>query len=113
MHELGIVYQIMKTVDSVMQEQGLTELDSVTLEIGEMRDIIPKFIEEAWQAVKQTTLYPDAEIKLEIVPARARCKKCGTLHDIKAIGFKCPICKSEELEIFSGREFEIKQITAK
>lgn len=113
MHELGIVYQVVKTVDEVMKEQGLTELESITLEIGEMRDIVPKFIEEAWQAVRQTTPYPDAEMVLEIIPARAKCKHCSAVHNIKDIDFECPQCHSPELEIFSGREFDIKQIVAK
>lgn len=113
MHELGIVYQVIKTVEEVMAEQGLKELDSITLEIGEMRDIVPKFIEEAWQAVRQTTPYPDAELEIDIIPARARCKNCGAVRNVKQIDFECPLCKSDKLEIFSGREFNIKQITAK
>ncbi len=113
MHELGIVYQVIKTVDEVMKEQGLTELESITLEIGEMRDIVPKFIEKAWQAVRQTTPYPDSEMVLDIIPARARCKNCGAVHNVKDIDLECPLCKSLDLEIFSGREFDIKQITAK
>lgn len=113
MHELGIVYQIIRAVDEIKQEQSLSEIEAITLEIGEMSDVVPRFIKEAWQAVCHTTAYPDAEIRFEIIPARARCRQCGYEDLVKNIGFDCPKCKSADFEIVSGREFIIKEITAK
>ena len=31
MHELGLVYQVVKAVDEVKAEQNLTEIDAITL----------------------------------------------------------------------------------
>ncbi|MFR5876670.1 MAG: hydrogenase maturation nickel metallochaperone HypA [Eubacterium sp.] len=113
MHELGIVYQIVRTVDEIKREQFLSEIESITLEIGEMSDVVPKFISEAWQAVRETTDYPNAEMKIDIISAKARCKQCGYEELIRKIDFECPKCKSSEFEIISGREFIIKEIIAK
>lgn len=113
MHELGIVYQVVKTIDQVKKEQGLTDIESITLEIGEMSDVVPKFIEEAWQAVKETTQYPNAKMIIEVIEARAKCKDCGHIVLVRNINFECPKCNSTQLEIISGREFDIKQIIAK
>ena len=68
MHELGLVYQVVKTVDEVMAENNLTELDEIVLQVGEMSDVVPKFLEEAWQATAPTTEYPDAKMTVEVMP---------------------------------------------
>lgn len=50
MHELGLVYQVVKTVDEVVKKNGLAEVDEIVLQVGEMSDVVPKFLEEAWAA---------------------------------------------------------------
>lgn len=113
MHELGLVYQIVKTVDEIKNEQGLTDISTITLEIGEMSDVVPKFIEEAWQAVKDTVGYGETRMIPLIIPARARCRNCESTELVKNLGFECPNCGSSDFEIISGREFNIKEIVAK
>lgn len=113
MHELGIVYQIVKTVDEIKQEQNLESIEAITLQIGEMSDIVPKFIEEAWQATKPTTSYPDADMIVEVIPAMAECCGCGYTDKVRNIGLTCPHCSSPDFKIISGREFMIKEIIAK
>lgn len=113
MHELGIVYQIVRTVDEVMAEQSLTDIESIVLQIGEMSDVVPRFIAEAWKNVAPTTNYPNAEFELEIIPAIAKCTGCGNEDKVKNIGLTCDKCGSSDFKIISGREFMIKQIVAK
>ncbi len=113
MHELGIIYQVIRTVDEVKKQQKLSEIESITLQIGEMSDVVPKFVEEAWVAARQTTGYGKTELIVETIPAKARCKKCNHTDLVKNLGLKCPVCSSGDFEIISGREFMIKEITAK
>ena len=46
MHELGIVYEIIKVVDSFVIENKLTKVDKIVLEIGHLSQAIPRFIEQ-------------------------------------------------------------------
>lgn len=113
MHELGIVYQIVKTVDAVKKEQSLSEIDTIVLQIGEMSDVVPKFIEKAWDSVKSATAYGNTKMEIEVIPARAKCTSCNFEADVKSLGLTCPECGSAEFKILSGREFLIKEIIAK
>lgn len=113
MHELGIVYQIVKTVDAVKKEQSLNEIDTIVLQIGEMSDVIPRFIEKAWDSVKSTTAYSNTKMKIEVIPARAKCTNCNFEADVKSLGLTCPKCGKTDFKIISGREFLIKEIVAK
>lgn len=113
MHELGIVYQILKTVDDVKKQQNLSAVDTVILQIGEMTDIVPHLVEEAWKAACNETEYSNTKLDTEIVPARAKCLDCNYEDDVRNLGLHCPKCSSSNFKIISGREFMIKEITAK
>ena len=44
MHELGIIIHISKTLKEVAEENEVTKIGSVTLEIGEVSGIVPEEI---------------------------------------------------------------------
>lgn len=45
MHELGIVFHVIKSVEKIGEENGLTNVASVTLELGEVSGAIPHELE--------------------------------------------------------------------
>ena len=54
MHELGIVFHVIKSVEKIGEENGLTNVASVTLELGEVSGAIPHELESCWNwAVKK------------------------------------------------------------
>lgn len=113
MHELGIMLQTVRTIDDALKEQEYNELLSITLQVGEMTDVVPEFLLEAWQSVRSQTAYPNAELVIERVPARAKCLECGYEDGIKSFDFECPCCHSQRLKIISGKEMLIKQLEIK
>ena len=44
MHELGTVFYVIREVEQVVEENHLTKVASVTLEIGEVSGIIPYYL---------------------------------------------------------------------
>lgn len=80
MHELGIVFHVIKSVEKIGEENGLTNVASVTLELGEVSGAIPHELESCWNwAVKKTELLPEAALKIETIPAVTYCEGCGRL----------------------------------
>ena len=78
MHELGIVFHVIKSVEMIGEENGLTNVASVTLELGEVSGAIPHELESCWNwAVKKTELLPEAALKIETIPAVTYCEGCG------------------------------------
>ena len=55
MHELGIVFHMIKTVERIAEENVLTSVSSVTLELGEVSGVVPHELTSCWNwAVVQT-----------------------------------------------------------
>ena len=46
MHELGIVFHVIRAVENIGREQGLTDVASVTLELGQ----VPAWCPMSWRA---------------------------------------------------------------
>ena len=112
MHELGVVFEVVKIVESFARENGVTKIDTVVLQIGELSSIIPKFIEDCYPAAVDGTLMQETKLRIEVLPGNAICKRCGKVYNLIANEGKCPSCGSGERDILSGKEFLIKEIVA-
>ena len=48
MHELGIVVHISRTLQQVAEENQVSKIGSVTLEVGEVSGIVHDYITDCW-----------------------------------------------------------------
>lgn len=113
MHELGIVFHVIKSVEQVCEENALRSVASVTLELGEVSGAVPQELKSCWDwAVKRTTLLPEAELRLDILPAVTYCSGCAQEYPTVSHGRICPRCGSEKTWLVRGSEINIKEIEA-
>ena len=81
MHELGIIVHVIRTVEEVGEENHLTEVRSVTCEIGEVSGVVPEYLTDCWQnARRKSELLKDSELKIEILPGVTVCEDCGKTY---------------------------------
>lgn len=113
MHELGTVFYVIREVEQVVEENRLTQVASVTLEIGEVSGIIPYYLTDCWQwAIQKSQYLKEAELKIETVPAVTFCEDCKQTYPTVKYAKICPHCKSEHTYLVSGNEYNIKEIEA-
>ncbi|XMB86060.1 hydrogenase maturation nickel metallochaperone HypA [Mycoplasmatota bacterium WC44] len=112
MHELGIVYEVIKIVDRFAKENNLTRVEKIVLEVGQLSQAIPRFIEECYPAAVDATPYEDTKLEIILLPANAKCRDCNEVYNIIEHRKICPKCNSEEYKLISGQEFSIKEVVA-
>jgi hydrogenase nickel incorporation protein HypA/HybF len=113
MHELGVVFHIMDSLESVAKENDVTQIQSVTIEVGEVSAVIPHYLTDCWAwAIKKKPLFTDCEMKIEILPAVTWCDDCKQEYGTVAHGRTCPYCGSEKTWLLKGNELNIKEIEA-
>lgn len=110
MHELGIISSMVKTIEQIVQEQGLTQVQKLVLEVGELSGVVPRYMEECYPAAVYKTFMQDTVLELETVPGIVRCRTCGREFNAMQQDFHCPQCGGENLEILSGNDVIIKEI---
>lgn len=112
MHELGIVFHIMDSLESVAKENDLTAIRSVTVEVGEVSTVIPDYLTDCWGwARKKRELLQSCELLIEPIHAVTHCDGCGEDYPTVAHGRICPHCGSEKTWLITGNEINIKEIT--
>lgn len=112
MHELGIMVEVIKTVEDFARTNGLTKIDTLVLQIGELSAMIPQYIEACYPAAADGTLLQETTLKIEILPGNALCKRCTKVFNLLESKKKCPHCGNETWELLSGKEFMIKEVIA-
>jgi hydrogenase nickel incorporation protein HypA/HybF len=112
MHELGIMFNVVRSVEGFARQNGVTNIAALVLQVGELSPVVPQYIEACYPAAVDGTLLQDTELRIEIIPGNARCQTCGTVVNLLRNKEGCPECGGLEWEILSGKEFMIKEIVA-
>ena len=55
MHEIGVVRQVLRTVENFAKENGLDRIDTIVLEIGDLSLVIPKYVEDIYNVIIKDT----------------------------------------------------------
>ena len=113
MHELGIVFHIIKSVEEIGAQNELTKVSSVTLEIGEVSGIVPEYLTDCWKwAAAKSELLAGSELRVEQVDAVTYCEDCGKTYPTVQYAKICPHCGSDKTYLVTGNEVSIKEIEA-
>jgi len=112
MHELGIMINVVNSIEKIAAENGVTKISTLVLEVGELSPVVPHYLEAVYPAAVDGTLLQDTELEIEVIPGNALCKQCGMVFNLLKHRKVCPDCQGGEWELISGTEFLIKEIVA-
>lgn len=113
MHELALTKDIVETVVQLSNEADATTVKSVSLTVGEGRDIVPKLFRAFFKRFAQNTIAENADLLINRTPLRVRCNQCGRVYpvDVRNQGtWNCPSCACASHDLYSGMEFVIDRI---
>lgn len=113
MHELGICDALLKMVDQIAKDEQLDEIRHITVEVGTLSGVVPKYLEDCWVAVTDGTPYCTCGFEVEVVEGTAKCFDCAQ-EFAAGINDKlvCPFCGGSKLIPVSGRDLTLKEILA-
>ena len=104
MHELGVVFYIIRDVKAVAEENNVQKVHST---------VIPRLLEDCWNwAVRREPIMDGAKLKVEQIDAVTYCEDCKGTYPTVQYGKICPLCGSEHTYLLKGNEFSIKEIEA-
>lgn len=111
MHELGIVFYIIRDVKKVAEENHVGHVSAVVMDIGEVSTVVPEYLTDCWRwAADKEEMLKGCELKVNTIPAVTRCEDCGAEYGTVRYGRNCPHCGSEHTFLLQGNQVEIKEI---
>ena len=111
MHELGVVFHIIDSVEEIAKENDVEHVTKVVLEVGEVSAIINDYLEDCrnW-AVKKHPIMVDCALEIRDIPAVTYCEDCKQTYETVRYGKTCPHCGSGHTFLLQGNEANIKEI---
>lgn len=113
MHEIGVMINLVKTVENFAKENSITDIQILVIQIGELSSVIPRFARACYPPAVHGTMLEDTELEIEIIPGNGMCKNCKTIFNVIEYNEKCPNCGKDQWEVLGGaKEILIKEIVA-
>lgn len=113
MHELGIVFHIIDSLEAVGKENQLTKVANVTLEVGEVSGVVDSYLKDCWKwASDKSELLKGAGLITLSIPAVTLCEDCNRTYETVKYAKTCPYCTGNNTYLVTGNEFNIKEIEA-
>lgn len=114
MHEMSLIKEVLKLVLSECEGVPVKSVDTISLTVGEQRDVVEKYMENYFHFLARGTMAESATFKVERVPFMVRCTDCLNIfkidtHDPET--WSCPRCGAyQKYRVFSGHEFQVTSI---
>ncbi len=112
MHELGLCDAMLRKIREIAKENDVEIINSVTVEVGTLSGVVPRFLTDCWTAVTDGTELADTKMIVETVDGEAKCLDCEEVFVADLNNLKCPKCGSDLLAPVSGVTLTIKEIEA-
>jgi len=112
MHEIAVTQHVVNIVVRHAEMNAANRVITVRLRIGELRDIVPEWMQRFFDRLSRGTVAEGARLEIERSPITFVCD-CGekftvSMKKIRAKSeIECPSCGGKAIELSSGREFEI------
>ena len=107
MHELSIAQAIVAIAE---RHAAGRRVYRVGVKVGHLRQVVPDALQFAFQLLSDGTTLEGAQLAIEVVPARVRCRRCGA--DTQAHGFPlaCDACGSVDVQVCAGEELLVDEL---
>jgi hydrogenase nickel incorporation protein HypA/HybF len=107
MHELALSQSIVDLVLERARAEGLRSVTRVALEVGAAAGVEPEALRFCFDVVVEDTMAGGAELVIERVPLRARCRSCRSEFEPARRLVACPECRHAGTDLVRGRELRV------
>ena len=111
MHETSLVRSLLNQVERLRYTHGGSSVTQIKVEIGPLSGVEPLLVRNAFDRLVSDSSCSGAELVIDVVPLRARCRDCHTEFTLEAFRFECPHCASRAVHVTRGDEFRLFNVT--
>lgn len=107
MHELSIAESVVRVASAHAAGRRVARVD---LKVGYLRQVVPSALEFSFELVADGTPVEGAELVIEVVPARGRCRACGVESRQDGFPLHCKSCDGLDIEVTGGEELLVDSL---
>ena len=107
MHELSIAQAILTVTE---RHAAGRRVEKVEVRVGHLRQVVPSALEFAFGLLVEGTALDGAELAIEQVPARGRCRRCGEETVLSSFPLACARLRRIDMEMLAGEELQVEAL---
>jgi len=108
MHELSIALSILDLAAEEARRQGNVRVLGIHLKLGRLSGVVKEALLSAYELVRASTPFEEAQLVIEEVPVLVHCPTCRTTRAVVSVQqLWCAECGTPSAEVVSGRDLEI------
>lgn len=111
MHELALSQSIVDMIVECARREGIRRVTRVVVEVGAAAAVEPDALRFCFDVIAEETPVQGAELAIEVIALRARCRNCAHEYAPESQVSACPSCGSYAPELLAGRELRVKSFS--
>jgi len=104
MHELSLCQALIDQVEHIARENEAIAVTSIRVRVGPLSGAEIPLLEHAYPVAAAGTIAQDAELIIETMPVRVRCRSCGAETEAAPNRLLCGKCGDWHTDLVSGDE---------
>lgn len=110
MHEISLAEEILRIVEASSDLEGFTQVQKITLEVGQMSGVEPEALAFALTHMASGSLIEGADIQLDLLPGSGYCAVCKARVPMDFALAPCRICGQYPLSSIEGTELRVRNL---
>ena len=110
MHEMSLMGGVFEAIEATLAHHNVKKVTLIKLKIGKLTNAEPDALQMAFEAYGKGTVCEGAELQIELLPVKGKCRKCSEEFMIPGLLFSCPKCQHFEIDIIQGEELLLESL---
>jgi len=108
---MGIAQQMISiALEAIPRDLPDPKVAQLNLRVGRLAAVVEDSLRFCFEIISKDTCLEGAELVIETVPVKARCRDCHHEWEVSDVVFTCPSCEKGQIEVISGRELEVASL---
>lgn len=111
MHELSIMRALVTRLEDIARTHGATRVVRFTVEIGELANVVPELLEQAFTAFREVLpILRNTTMHIRRIALQVACRTCGTTFHPDGYRFRCYHCGSTDVVTLQGEDLILRDV---
>jgi hydrogenase nickel incorporation protein HypA/HybF len=110
MHELSLCQALIDQVEQIARENEAVSVKAIWVQVGPLSGAEIPLLKHAYPVAASGSVAEDAELFIERMPVRVRCRRCGAESEASANRLLCGQCGDYHTDLVSGDEMLLARL---